>query len=181
MNGVWFNTTLVSRLGGITGIIPQSHVFVGVVNLITHTTCCCCCYCCCLYDAGMCESENDKLIREIKTNTVYQFRVQLSPAHSCHCVNIETVGDINLDNRWCEASSNVLCAKNELTMMTYLSQPVVTMMNASLEPAPLDCGHQFVKLNVTDIAIAHEGTFESCPKHQCLFPLMPLTSVNNKM
>ena len=112
------------------------------------------------------------------TNTVYQFRVQLSPAHSCHCVNIETVGDINLVNRWCEAS-NVLCAKNELTMMMYLSQPVVTMMNTSL--VRLDCDHQFATLNVADIAIAHEGKCECYPKHQCLFPLMPLTSANDEM
>ena len=141
-------------------------------------------------DAGMCESDNNKLKREIKNNTVYQFRVQLSPAHSCHCVNIEAVGDINLVNRWCNTSSNVLCAKNESTTMTYLSVPVhvVNMTdaddgpaNAKPTPAHLDCEHRFAKLNVTDIAIAHEGTFESCPKHQCLFPLMPLTSVNNKM
>ena len=131
----------------------------------------------------MCESDNNRLKREIKTNTVYQFRVQLSPAYSCHCVKIETVGYINLvSDRWCNASSNVLCARNESTTMTYLSQPVVTMMDASTgELKSLDCDHQFAKLNVTDIAIAHEEVFESCPKHQCLFPFMPLTSVNNKM
>ena len=129
-----------------------------------------------LYDAGMYESDNKT--HEIKNNTVYQFRVQLSPAHSCHCVNIETVGDINLVNRWCEISSNVLCAKDELTTMTYLSQPV-TMMNGNL--VSLDCGHPFATLNVTDIAIAYEGKFECYPKHQCLFPLMPLTSVNDEM
>ena len=130
-----------------------------------------------LYDAGMYKSDNKT--RKINANTVYQFRVQLSPAHSCQCVNIETVGDVNLVNRWCETSSNVLCAKNKLITMMYLSEPVVTRANGSL--VYLDCDHPFTTLNDTDIAIVHEGTFECYPKHQCLFPLMPLTSVNDKM
>ena len=60
--------------------------------------------------------------------------------------------------------------------MMYLSEPV---MNGSL--VYLDCDHPFTTLNDTDIAIAHEGMFECYPKHQCLFPLVPLTSVNDEM
>ena len=149
-------------------------LFIVVVVVVV----CCCCLLLLLYDAGMYESDNKTLTHEIKNNTVYQFRVQLSPAHSCHCVNTTTVGDVNLVNRWCETSSNVLCAKDELTTITYLSQPV-TMMNGSI--VSLDCDHPFVTLNDTDIAIAHEGKFECYPKNQCLFPLMPLTSVNDEM
>ena len=128
---------------------------------------------------GECNSTDQTLVHNIQNNTVYQFRVQLSPAHSCHCVNIETVKSVSLINQWCIqpviSTGNQLCATKSNS--TYLSQPV------AIEDGLIDnlmCSHPFVKQNTMDTAIAYEGMFGSCPESQCLFPLTPLPSVNNE-
>ena len=129
---------------------------------------------------GECNSTNQTLIHNIQTNTVYQFRVQLSPAHSCHCVDIETVGSVSLINQnWCIqpviSTGNHLCAT--ASNSTYLSQPVAIDGDFIDN---VDCSHPFVIQNTMDTAIAYEGIFGCCPVSQCLFPLTPLPSVNNE-
>ena len=129
---------------------------------------------------GECNSNNQTLVHNIQDNTVYQFRVQLSPAHSCHCVNIETVGSTSLINQnWCIqpviSTGNHLCATESNS--TYLSQPVAIGDNFIDN---VECSHPFVMQNTMDTAVAYEGKFGSCPEAKCLFPLTPLPSVNNE-
>ena len=127
---------------------------------------------------GECNSTNQTLVHNIQNNTVYQFRVQLSPAHSCHCVNIETVGDIKLLNGgWCNDLQNTttICAAEGATR-TYLSEPVAVISTTNSTTQHVGCDHSFAAHNVMDLAIAYEGDFTSCPGSQCLFPLLPLRS-----
>ena len=134
-----------------------------------------------VFVVGECNSTDQTLVHNIQINTVYQFRVQLSPANSCHCVNIETVmGSSSLINQWCIqpviSAGNQLCTIAESNSM-YLSQPV------AIEAGLIDnveCSHPFVIQNTMDTAVAYEGMFGSCPEAQCFFPLTPLPSVNNE-
>ena len=128
---------------------------------------------------GECNSTNQTLIHNIETYSVYQFRVQLSPAHSCHCVNIETVGYITLLNQdWCSQPEpitvNRICAAGN-TVNMYLSQPVA-VLSADVTKN-ISCRNIFAMQNVTDTAIAHARTFGSCPEHECHFSLQPLPSI----
>ena len=131
----------------------------------------------------MCNSTNQTLVHNIQNNTVYQFRVQLSPAHSCHCVNIEAVGDIDLvEGRWqCSNFINGMfsmsvCAIEDM-IRTYLSEPVAVLTNSIHH---VEChSNSLAVVNTMDTAIAYEGIFGSCPVSQCVFPLNPLSNTNN--
>ena len=132
-----------------------------------------------LFFLGNC-STSQTLLHSIDINTVYQFRVQLSPAHSCHCVNIETVGSISLINNWCiqdqpvKNIGNQFCATESNS--TYFSQPVTIEDNFIHD---VRCSHPFVMQNNIDTAVAYEGMFRCCPESKCLFPLKPLKIMNS--
>ena len=136
-----------------------------------------------IFVVGECNSTNQTLVHNIQDNTVYQFRVQLSPAHSCHCVNIETVGDIKLLNgRWCNdlQSTKTICAAEGATR-TYLSEPVAMISTTNNTTEHVGCNHSFATHNVMEMSIAYEENFMSCPESQCLFPLLPLRLSDKKM
>ena len=137
----------------------------------------------CSWWLGVCNSTNQTLVHNIQNNTVYQFRVQLSPAHSCHCVNIEAVGDIDLvEGRWqCSKFINGMfsmsvCAIEDM-IRTYLSEPVAVLTNSIHH---VEChSNSLAVVNTMDTAIAYKGIFGSCPVSQCVFPLYPLSNTNN--
>ena len=137
-----------------------------------------------LFFVGNC-STSQALIHSIETNTVYQFRVQLSPAHSCHCVTLTATNPaFNQFLDWCvQPITNIstkLCAMENIS--TYLSKPVAIQrfsIIGNLELA-LECSHPFVMQNTMDTAVAYEGMFSSCPEShmQCLFPLESLKTMS---
>ena len=123
-----------------------------------------------------------KLLHQIQTNIVYQFRVQLSPAHSCHCVTLTATNPTFSDFlNWCVRpithTPTKLCATENIS--TYISKP--SAIREFFEH--VECSHPFVMQNTMDTAVAYEGMFSCCPESQCLFPLEPLKIMNkfNKM
>ena len=113
-----------------------------------------------------CDSTNQTLVHNIQNNTVYQFRVQLSPAHSCHCVNIETVGDITLLNgRWCIKPGIIKICADESRTSTHLSEPVAVVARASNYTTQIvDCDRQFVMDNIMNGAVGSEELLSiDCP------------------
>ena len=131
-----------------------------------------------LFFLGNC-STSQTLLHQLQTNIVYQFRVQLSPAHSCHCVTLTAA--FNGLFEWCvqpiTKTTTKLCATENIS--TYLTKPFAISDIFEI----VECNHPFVMQNTMDIAVAYEGMFSSCPESQCLFPLKPLKIMNkaNKM
>ena len=121
-------------------------------------------------------STNKQTLLQIQTNFVYQFRVQLSPAHSCHCVTLTAAMMFNGFLDWCVQpitnTSTKLCATENIS--TYISKPsAIRDVFDNVE-----CSHPFVMQNTMDTAVAYEGMFGCCPESQCLFPLKPLKIMN---
>ena len=132
-----------------------------------------------LFFLGNC-STSQTLLHSIETDTVYQFRVQLSPAHSCHCVTLTDHPQfIRFSGQWCvQPITNTpikLCATENIS--TYLTRPFVIPESLLLAQST-ECSHPFVMQNTMDTAVAYEGMFSCCPESQCLFPLEPLKIMN---
>ena len=128
-----------------------------------------------LFFLGNC-STSQTLLHQIQTNTVYQLRVQLSPAHSCHCVTLRTDQLFNGFLDWCVQpitnTPNKFCATENIS--TYISKPGV--IRPPFEN--VECSHSFVMQNTMDTAVAYQGMFSCCSESQCLFPLKPLKIMN---
>ena len=129
-----------------------------------------------MFFLGNC-STSQTLLHQIQTNIVYQFRVQLSPAHSCHCVTLTATDPAFNDFlKWCvwpiTNTPTKLCATENIS--TYISKPIV--IRPHLES--VQCSHPFVMQNTMDTAVAYEEMFGCCPESQCLFPLESLKIMN---
>ena len=116
----------------------------------------------------------------------YQFRVQLSVASSCHCVNVANVNSAlqiffvtsNPITNWCTEDFNVistslLCATENKTS-TFLSP----LLNANATVVQCSNNNMYADQNNTDIAVAYNHTvFSSCSLSHCI----PFMAVNESL
>ena len=118
------------------------------------------------------------------TSVQYQLRITLSPATMCHCVNLTEISDSFSyilqawagGSFWCGMEQPVgplLCAA-ENRARTFLSHVVTTMDGRVHNISPCS-GVPFSTQSTKDIAVAYEGTFETCPLQTQCFPFIPLS------
>ena len=140
-----------------------------------------------LSNAGLCNCTEDSFTRDPNNTRQYQFRIQLSRAPSCHCINaggftnqiikLLSGGGSVLD--WyheesnqiikVSADSNASLCPSDNTTSTFLS-PILQKSND-----PLQCNSDpFCPHNTTDLAVAYNETFaNNCTTEHC-FPFAPL-------
>ena len=138
-----------------------------------------------LFNVGLCNCTGDSFMAD--PNTQYQFRIQLSRAPSCHCIN---AGDFTnqlitllslLSNvlDWyheesnqiikVSAGSNANLCPSDNTTSTFLS-PILQRLSITQQcNSDTFCPH-----NTTDLAVAYKETFaNNCTTERC-FPFAPL-------
>ena len=116
----------------------------------------------------------------------YQFRVQLSAASSCHCVDVTNVNEAlrnvfqttNIITKWCTKdfdiiNNSLLCATENKTS-TFLSP----LLNANTAADQCSNNNMYADQNTTDIAVAYNHTvFSSCSQSHCI----PFMAVNKSL
>ena len=116
----------------------------------------------------------------------YQFRVQLSAASSCHCVDVTNVNcalnnvfkTANVITNWCTEdfdvrNNSLLCATENKTS-TFLSP----LLNANTAAVHCSNNNVYAGQNTTDIAVAFNHTvFSSCSQSHCI----PFMAVNESL
>ena len=134
-----------------------------------------------LFNAGLCSCTGDSFV--VDPNTQYQFRIQLSRAPSCHCINAECFTNQIISSgrgSWYHEKSNQtiavpdanLCPSENYTTNTFLSPILQHINNSQLNP---ECNNDtFCPHNTTDLAVAYKETFaNNCTTEHC-FPFAPL-------
>ena len=170
MHGVICKFHLLAALSSIKSDAMTKIVFVCRCKMI-------------LFNTGLCSCTGDSFM--VDPNTQYQFRIQLSRAPSCHCINagdftnqlIELLSLATTLDWYHEESNQIitvpdanLCPSDNYTTNTFLSP--ILQHNSQLSP---ECNSDtFCPHNTTDLAVAYKETFaNNCTTERC-FPFAPL-------
>ena len=122
----------------------------------------------------------------VDPNTQYQFRIQLSRAPSCHCINAERFTNqlitlLSGGGSWYHEKSNQiitvpdanLCPSENYTTNTFLS-PILQHISSNSQLSPECNSDTFCPHNTTDLAVAYKEKFaNSCTTERC-FPFARL-------
>ena len=107
----------------------------------------------------------------------------MTPASSCHCVTLTNItqpfGSVlpawTSGEFWCGTNQSLPCAADD-KVTRFLSRVVNVTDNSNIQIAA--CGDNHLSTsNTSDLAIAYDGVFGTCPEAQC-FSLSPLQQNN---
>ena len=120
----------------------------------------------------------------VAESKLYQFRVELTPGSPCRCVMIDVtiphLTSIMINTSWftCgmhQPNNSMLCPEINQTR-TFVSE----VLNVTFDEKILvtngiqNCNNvPFSTHKLTDLAVAYQNTFRSCPVNSC-FPLLPV-------
>ena len=133
----------------------------------------------------MCDCTEDSFT--VDSNTQYQFRIELSRASPCYCINTtDLVGEVVKQSlttgttlTWYhQGSNNAIVVSDDTSLLCPSDNNTSTYLTEILQK-PLDnrdCNNDtFCPHNTTDLAVAYKDTFNasSCTTEHC-FPFKPL-------
>ena len=121
----------------------------------------------------------------VTESKLYQMRVELTPGSPCHCVMIEVAiltSIINTSRFTCgvhQPNNSMLCPEINRTR-TFVSEVLNVTFDEEEEYPTVKkeeiCNCSVVPFSThktTDLAVAYQNTFQSCPVNSC-FPLLPV-------